>query len=111
MSDYTKIPSGSIRITQLVNTEDVRPNNKNSITLIPLRGLQIQITLSQDGNAVPVKKLSVETVDSNAFQYRYYSINNQIIHIALFYSLVHVDIVEWLNIVESLEGIPSDGIM
>ena len=71
MGDPSKIPSRSIAITpQLVNNDDVRPNNKNSITLIPISGVQIKITLSQDGNAVPVKKLSVETGDSSVFQYR-----------------------------------------
>ena len=71
MSDKTKIPSGSIKINQRgVNADDVRPNNENSVSLVPMRGVQIQITLSTDGNAIPVKKLTVTTGDITSFPYR-----------------------------------------
>ena len=71
MGDDTKIPSGSISIKQRgVNAEDVRPNNENSVSLVPIRGVQIEITLSADGNAIPVKKLTVTTGDSSSFTYR-----------------------------------------
>ena len=71
MSDYAKIPSGSITVNQRgVNGDDMRPNNKNSVSLIPIRGLQIKIVLSQGGNAVTVKKFTVQTGDSSTFQYR-----------------------------------------
>ena len=71
MGHPSYIPSTNIAINQRgVNGDDLRPNNDMSVSLAPLSGLQITITLSTDGNVIPVKTLTVETGDSSSFSYR-----------------------------------------
>ena len=72
MSDPTKIPTDSIRITPVdTDVTQIRPNNDEIAVLPPIPGLKLEINLSQKtADAVQVTKVFVAAADGSVVKYK-----------------------------------------